>query len=200
MYQLKINDQSYQIPDNRNEVTLSRFLELRNTNISDTLSVIYWGIDAKPEFKESATIENELGVAFSLTKTLIESIYDFTESKLKNEVPDQIEVMGVTVELRKGLLNDLPYWPYVVTKYILAEELKKTPFDPTARYPEILAHYLYSSIVKTPYDENKASEFVEVINDIPFTEALQLGNFFLRKQSGLPQPKRKSFLPLRTKK
>lgn len=192
MYQIKINDIKYLIPSELDEVTLAKFLALRQIDIHSTLDVLYWGLGSEPVFKETDTVEKEIGVAFDLLRQIIEQIYTFTESKIKDNVPDSIEVMGVTVELRKGLLNDLPYWPYVVTKFILSEELKKTPFDPTDRYPEILAHYLYSAIVKGPYDETKASEFVEVVNEISFTAAIPLGNFFLRKHKELPPSKRKN--------
>ena len=185
MYQVKINDVNYDVPQSIEDVTIGNFIKFRNTPHTDELQVLYWAIGAKPIFRHTDTIEAELSNVFALFNPVKDEIYAFLKSVDKMKVPDTIEVLGVTVNIKQGLLNDLPYWPYVVTKNIVLQEGKKDPFDPTDRMPEVLAHYLYSVVTKSPYDEAKANDFIEVANDINMVPAIQLANFFLLRHSDL---------------
>lgn len=186
MYSVKINGITYdKVPSSIDDVTIGRFVKFRNFLHTDPLEMIYWALDARPVFTHTDTIEKELENLLTLVDPVKKAIYAYLKSPDKDKMPDEIEVMGVKIKLKKGLLNDLPYWPYVVTKNIIMQERVKDPFDPTDRIPEILAHYLYAEVTKSEYSEIKAGEFVEVANEISMAPAIQLGNFFLRKHSDL---------------
>ncbi len=182
-YRAKINGVPYdKIPQTHNDVSLRRFLAFRNIVSGDPIQLINWGLDESPNFEEKRDTPKELASLFALLDPVADGIYSFMESKGKNTDPGEITVMDVTLKLKNGFLDELPYWPYVITKRIIGEEMEKKPFDPTDRYPEIIAHYLYTAITGMPYDEAKADTFKEVILDCPYTTCIQLGNFFLRKQ------------------
>lgn len=186
MYSIKINGITYvKVPSSIEDVTIGRFVKFRNFPHNDPLEMIYWALDAKPVFTHTDTIEKELENLLTLVDPVKKAIYAYLKNDDKMNTPNEIEVMGVKVKLKKGLLNDLPYWPYVVTKNIIMQERVKETFDPTDRVPEVLAHYLYAEVTKSEYSEAKAGEFVEVVNEIAMVPAIQLGNFFLMKHSDL---------------
>ena len=181
---------SYNVPTSIDDISIGRFIEFRNIDPNNNLDLAHWIINAKPTFKDSDTIEMELTNLFALAEPALNEMYEFMNSKQKNDVPESIEVLGSHFKMKKGLLNDLPYWPYVIAKKIIIEEAKKDVFDPTDAYPRVLAHYLYNFTTGKEYTEKRAEEYIDVINDIPMKPAIQLGNFFLKKQQNLfPQSK-----------
>lgn len=186
MYSVKINGISYDnVPSSIDDVTIGRFIKFRDVIKTNPLELIYWAIDCKPAFTHTDTVEKELAGLLSLIDPVSKAIFAFIKANDTIDPPETIEVLGCEVKIKKGLLNDLPYWPYVVTKNIIIQEAKKEPFDPTDRIPEVLAHYLYSIVTKSEYSEAKANEFVEVVNDIAMVPAIKLGNFFLWKHRDL---------------
>lgn len=186
MYSVKINNISYDnVPSSIKDVTIGRFVKFRDVMKDSPLELIYWALDCKPTFTHTETVEKELAGLLSLIDPVSKEIFAFIKSQAPGNVPESITVMGYEVKLKKGLLNDLPYWPYVVTKNIINQEAKSERFDPTDRIPEVLAHYLYAAVTKSEYSEAKANDFVEVINDIEMVPAIQLGNFFLLKHRDL---------------
>jgi len=185
MIKVIIQGQPYSIPKSIDDISLGRFIEFRNLDPNNNLDKIHWILNSKPVFKDTPSIEIELTNVLAIAKPCIEDIYSFMNNKAKNQTPTHIEVLGETFELKKGLLNDLPYWPYVVTKSIIIKNLENPNFDPTDDIPKVLAHYLYNYVTKNEYTEKKAEEFIDIVNDIPMAKAIPLGVFFLKKQQNL---------------
>ena len=203
MIKVIIQEQPYSIPKSIADISIGRFIDFRNLDPNNHLDMIHWILNSKPIFKQDKSIEIVLANVLSMAKPCIDEIYEFMNNKAKNQTPTHIEVLGETFELKKGLLNDLPYWPYVVTKSIIIKNLENHNFDPTDDIPKVLAHYLYNYVTKNEYTERKAEEFIDVINDINMIPAIQLGNFFLKKQQSLWQSSRsnlKTKLKLHTSK
>lgn len=194
MVDIKINGISYAIPVTIEDVTIGKFIELRSIERTD-LNVIHWAIGANPIFKETKTINNELSNVIALTNKVVIDIIDFMSSDKVLNVPKSIDVMGYDVQLKNGLLDSLPYWPYEVVKTIIANEGKKETFDPTDQYPRIIGHYLYEAVTKNPYDESKAEEFInDVAVNVSMTQAIQLGNFFLHKFKSILSKKQQNLI------
>lgn len=194
MYRIQINQQFYDVPSELSEITIDRFLQFRNLPQQDGMHLhAQWAIGTAADFQHGANTEQELSNLFALMQPLYIQIYDWMESKQKTNEPKSIEVFGKSVPLRPGLLSDLPYWPYAVCKAKITKAAKdqNTDFpDMTEHYPVILAHYLYAYCTGKTYDEAEAERFEEIIRDVPMTEAIQLGNFFLIKVFGFPRPRR----------
>lgn len=202
MYQIKIDGQVFdRIPASIDDVSIGRFVRFRNFDHKNDYQMLCWALDSQTtNFKHTQEVENQLAKVFQLIEPVRKEIYAFMKDQSKFDVPDSIDVMGYDVKLKKGLLNDLPYWPYVVTKKIILDEKSRSTSENdyksllTDRIPEIIAHYLYSEVTKSPYSEAKAGEFVEIVNDLPMKQCIQLGNFFLQKLTGLSlSSKRNSF-------
>lgn len=194
MYQVVINGETYyDVPASLDDVSISRFIKFRNFDQKNPLLMLQWAINAKPHLIDTPEIEKEISNVFTLIQPVIDDIYAFMKSPEKGKTPDSVNVLGYDVKLKDGLLNDLPYWPYVVTKEIIRQESKNEPFDPTDRFPEVVAHYLYSAVTRSDYDEQKANDFVSVINDVPMVPVIQLANFFLLKQQDLFPTKSETF-------
>lgn len=194
MLDIKINGEMYAIPGSVDEVTIGQFVNLRSIEIND-LNIIHWAIGSKPVFKETKTINNELANAIALTNQLVIDVFSFIKSDRVMNVPKSVNVMGYEIQLKDGLLESLPYWPYEVVKTIIQNESKKEVFDPTDEYPRIIGHYLYEAVTKNPYDETKAEEFIkDIAVNVSMVEAIQLGNFFLHKFKSCLSKKQQSLI------
>ena len=185
MLKVKLQGQLYSIPSSIDDVSIGRFIALRNIDPNNHLAILHWALNDTPFIREEGHVEQELANIFALVQPAINEIYAFMNNKEKNDVPKTIEVLGSMVKIKGGLLNELPYWAYVVTKSIVIKAVGNEHFDPTDDIPRVLAHYLYKYVTNNDYTEARAEEFIDVVNDIPMKQAIQLGNFFLRKHQGL---------------
>jgi len=185
MLKIKLQGKPYSIPNSIDDVSIGKFIELRNIDPSDHLAILHWALNDTPFIKEEGNIEQELANIFTLIQPTITEIYAFMNNKAKYDMPKTIEVLGSTVKIKGGLLNELPYWAYVVTKSIVIKNVGNDTFDPTDDIPRVLAHYLYKYVTGNDYTETRAEEFIDVVNDIPMKQAIQLGNFFLKKHQSL---------------
>lgn len=195
MVTVKVQGKSFDIPQSIEDISLGRFLDWRQTEQGNHLHYIQWLLNTKEHFKDSDTIANELSNCMSIANNVVPDMIDFIASKERTAVPEVLTVLGFDITFKKGLVNDLPYWPYEVCKTILNKELKKEQPDETALLPRVLAHYLYTSISKEQYDEAKAETFVDIVNTIPMKEAIQAGFFFFQKLRDSSNGRGKSFIP-----
>lgn len=197
-YRVKISGKSYdRIPQSIEDVTMRRFLAFRNVPIKEEQPLVQWLLDSTEDLADTAKTEREIQNLFSLTDDTVESIYMFMgNGPQQNEKLKSVDILGDTLNLEKLVYSSLPYWPYVVTKKLVENEFKKAEkenrdFDLTDKYPEIVAHYLYRAATDRVYNETDAENFAEVILDLPFTQVIRLGNFFLNKQKSIAKLKRK---------
>lgn len=192
-----INGIGYEVPAGIDEVNIGSFIRLRNLKEQDYISLLNWAIpnlDLSMLTTNNQKVERELTHTLTLVNALINEISDFMQSPERIKVPESVTLEGLEIKLVPGLLTSLPYWPYVQVKAIIQQEAKKDIFDPTDRIPEVLAHYLYSSVTRNKYNEEKAEEFIELVNLLPMTEAIQAGNFFFLRFRGLYLSRMNSFL------
>lgn len=192
MYAFTINKKAYSIPEKAAELSLGQLIELQNPNnneleilrilLGETITVTC------ANDKEEKEIQRTLRGVYTLVELLKEDIDIVVSSGLLLAAPKTINVLGVELKLNDAFVRSLPYWGYVHTKQAIQQRVKlgkDEKFDATDLIPGILSHNLYSLITKSPYNEAKAEEFIDVINDLNFIEAIQLGNFFLLQQKSL---------------
>lgn len=193
MYKVKINGKNFEIPSELSEVTIKRFLDLRLIAPDDTMELVYWGIGQRINFEHKDNTVVEMGAALGLIDLIRSEIAAFVNNIENIVIPKSITIMGLEVKLIDGLLNELPYWPYVVAKKLLTDETKAVTPDHTKHIGRIVGHYLYSSITKEVYNEAKADRFAdEMADEMPMVETIQLGNFFLLKHIDLLPSKKKN--------
>lgn len=192
-----INGIGYEVPAGIEEVNIGNFIKLRNLKDPDYITLLNWAIpalDLGMLTTNNQKVERELTHTLALVNALIQEISDFMQSPERIKVPASIMLEGLEIALVPGLLTSLPYWPYIQVKTIIQHEAKKEFFDPTDRIPEVLAHYLYSSVTRNKYNEEKAEEFIELVNLLPMTEAIQAGNFFFLRFRSLYLSRTNNFL------
>lgn len=187
--QIQIDGKDYIIPIDIADVSLGKFLELRTLNYMHPYDVFVWAVGPIP-LTDNAATEKVVANVLSIVQPVIDQIVKFMNSDQRLDVPKSITIMSLTLLLNNNLINRLPYWGAVKCKEIAKEEAAKVKdkggdkaFDYTDRIPEILGHYLYAEITRSPYNESEAEIFSrEVITQIPMREGIKLGNFFILKQ------------------
>jgi hypothetical protein len=182
MYSVVINNQIFdRIPSSLQEVSIGRFIKLRNTDPYSITQVIRWAVDCDINFPSATEVEKKYGGILKLVDPVLKQIQEFMNSEEKDSMPDVLDVLGHKVKITTEFLNSIPPWSYLFSKRFMNTEATKVPFDPTDRVPEVLAHYLFSEITQTQYDETKADVLIYAINQMEMKPCIQFGSFFLRK-------------------
>ncbi|MDF3076138.1 MAG: hypothetical protein K0S09_27 [Sphingobacteriaceae bacterium] len=170
------------------ELTIKHLIDLRRLDQSNPLAVLRWGLDREPQLTSKPRTDREVGNALTLISELIKEVYEWMASDERVRVPKDIDVMGLVIPLNPGLLQRLPYWGTVRCKEAMQAVISTTKegeYDFTDKIPEIIAHYLYSEVTRSKYNEDKADELISIVEKLPMTTCIQLGNFFLLKQTQL---------------
>jgi hypothetical protein len=180
MYQVKIGHQTFdKIPSSLEEVSFSRFLKFLTIDKDNPIEKLHWALDCEPSFERTSVTAGQIAKVLQVVQPVIDEMYWFSEGYTDGPTSASVNILRYDVPLQVGLLNELPYWAYVVAKHVLKEEGKKESYDPMHRFPQLIAHYLYSSITKQQYDEAKAEVFTEVISASPMLPCIQIGLFLV---------------------
>jgi len=185
MLQFTLSGQTYTMPDKLEELSYGSFLKyvkagsdisrlevLLNTDLND--------LDGTPK------TERQMAGVIGLMSAFDEQIKDFLTNKPMPENEIQIKILGKALRFDKDL-GKLPYWALTKVKSLI-KQMGKEPFNEYENYTSLVANYVYSKF--ETYDEYKAEQFGEdVINELPFTHVIKLGDFFLYMQHHLWMPK-----------
>lgn len=197
---IQINEEACVIPEKLSDISIARLIKLRAIDLNNPLEVFEWGIGRSIALSDSKKTERQVSNTLGLIYNIISDIHVFMASDERFRIPETVEVLGLTVKIKPGIASRLPYWASAQCRAIIKQEHDRAErlnidFDPTDRFPEIIGHYLYSEVARAAYDEKKADEFcTEVISEMPMTQAVQLGNFFLLNQKRYLLSKPYSFL------
>lgn len=194
MLTVKVHDEIINIPESIDDISIGRFIKLRNININNPLQLFEWTIGKSVKLSASKESQQQVANVLTLIEPVLNEVFDFMASGENLLPPDKVTVLGLDIKITKSMIQSLPYWAAIRCKDIVQERSKTEPFDATDNIPEIIAHYLYEPVTKSVYNEKKADEFIEVINDMPMIDAIKLGNFFLLQQLRLFKNKQTSCL------
>lgn len=175
---IKISGEIFHIPL-FSELTIKHLIDLRKISSVKPLELMIWAFGKEPELNDSKTSKTEVTNAINLIHNLIEEITAWLESGECLLAPESVEIMGVKVVIKPDMIYNLPWWGSERTRSVISQVKDN---DYTDFIPEVIAHYLYSIVTKSNYDEDKADDFIDIINEMKLTEAVRLGNFFLLKQ------------------
>lgn len=200
MYSFTILKKAYNIPSTTRDLTLGQFIAISRLQPDD-----HWGlltvlvgevVSTAQNLKEIEQFKHEITSVFSLIEILTTDLQECLSSGILLVEPKKINILGLDIEIKPNFINQLPYWGYVHTRAAVIERANQDKeFNATDLIPGILAHNLYCLIVRSVYNESKAEALIEdVLNDVPFIEAMQLGNFFLLQHKKLWTSKRKRWI------
>lgn len=175
---IKISGEIFHIPFFE-ELSIKHLIELRKISSFKPLDLMSWAFGRTPELNDSKTSKTEIVNSIALIHNLIEQITEWLKSGECLLAPESVEIMGVKVIIKPDMIYNLPWWGSERTRSVISQVNDN---DYTDFIPEVIAHYLYSIVTKSNYDEDKADDFIDIINEMKLTEAVRLGNFFLLKQ------------------
>lgn len=175
------------VPTLIGELNLGQFLALRKAGASNALEII--SILCKQPIEELQAMEfsvrTERQIA-AMWYEISEEISRYFSEKNEQERLKKLSTVTVGDKLISipEDINKYAYWSTRRAKHIIDQELKRIhgtedKADLTDYYAELLAHYLYCPYTEMKYEENRADEFMEIVNELPVTVAIPLGNFIL---------------------
>lgn len=200
MYAFTLNKQAYTIPEKAYELTIGQFIAIRNLKPDDELGLLTILMGEAPQVniqsaEEAEQLSKELSGAYALIGMLKEDLDLCITSGVLLAQPKRVQLLGMDIEIKDNFVNSAPYWGYVHTKSAIQERIKfgkDEAFDATDMIPGIIAHNLYCLVTKNSYNEEAAEKFkADVLTEMSFIQAMQLGNFFLFQQKSLWVSRRK---------
>lgn len=189
MLQFTLSDKTYTMPDKLDELTYGTFLKYIKAEgdlakLELLLDADLKGLDSTPK------TERQMAGVIPQLDNLDELIQDYLHNKTSPEDKAAITILGKECKFDKDL-GKLSYWGLNKVKGIV-KKMGKEPFNEYEHYTSLVANYTYDKF--QPYNEYKAEEFgEEVINQLPFTHVIKLGDFFLYMQLHLWMPKTSSY-------
>lgn len=203
MYAFTLNKKAYTIPEKAYELKIGQFMAIRNLKVDDELGLLTILMGETPTVniqndQEAEQFGKELSGAYALTDILKQDLDLCVSSGVLLAQPKTVQLLGMDISIKDNFVNTAPYWGYVHTKAGIIERIKSgkdEAFDATDLIPGIIAHNLYSLVTKNDYNEEAAEKFKDdVLTEMSFIQAMQLGNFFLFQQKSLWVSKRKRLI------
>lgn len=202
MYSFTLNKKAYTIPADVSELTLGQFIDISNLQPDDELGLLTALMKESPvinvtDSKEAKQVDRELNNVYALIELFKERLHHCLNSGELLHPPKRIDMLGLDIEIKKNFVRSLPYWGFVHTRQVIQKNIKSgknEQFNATQDIAGILAHNLYCLATKSPYNEKSAEEFIEVVRECSFVQAMQLGNFFLIQQKRLWTSRRKRWI------
>lgn len=189
MLSFTLSGQQYTMPDQLSELTYGRFLQYAKADSDlDKLQIL---LNADLSGLEGTDkVAKQMAGCIGLLNNFDTLVSEFLHNKATPEDTIQCEVLGKQLWFDKDL-GKLPYWALTKVKELI-KKMGGEPFNEYEHYISLVANYLYSKF--ETYDEYKAEQFGEdVINELPFTTVIKLGDFFLYMQHHLWMPKTKYY-------
>jgi hypothetical protein len=182
MYSVVINNQIFdQIPSSIEEVSISRYINLIKIDRTDIRVVLRWILNAEVQVKIEECSSGPFANVLALALPVLQGIWNFADSLKEQKVPGSIDFFGYEVFITSKFLNGTPDWSYKLAERIVGEELSRELFDPTPRVPQILAHYFYSDVTRSSYNEKAADEFASIVNELSMVPCMKFGRIFFLK-------------------
>lgn len=185
MQSLTISGKEYNMPDVLNDLAYGAFLAYckAETDI-DRLTALLG--EPLTDLEGTPKVERQMTNALALMDAFDKEIADWLHQKGDPKDTDEITIMGKVCKFGNDL-GTLPYWALTKVKAII-KEMGNEPYNQYEHYTSLVANYTYAKF--KPYNEYEAETFgEEVINQLPFTSVIQLGDFFLYMQCRLWMPK-----------
>ncbi len=167
------------------DITISRFIKFRKIDKLNLKEVLVWALDSDLDIQKNPGVYNEYDNVLKLIFSVVKEMQEFMATDEKHKLTTTLDVLGHEIAINPDFLNNTPPWCNNFAMKVLSVEMLKETFDPTDCIPEVIAHFLYSEVTKSPYNEEKANDFVSVIEELPMAPCLQFGTFYLRKLIGL---------------
>jgi hypothetical protein len=184
MIPVKLNGTKYNFPTQLNEITLGQWLRLRkSTGAIEDLSILT-GLNAK-------AISNFKSVDdFRKCQVLIQTLLAGYEKEAKSaKMPKSVQLGGKTIVVPKKLELE-PVGAYISVHNLIANEYNTyeangNQFSDDGIYADILSYYFwlpYNGDGAVYNDEQaEAPEYKNMILQLPFLDAITIGNFFFQK-------------------
>lgn len=181
MLQFDIANTTYKMPNQLDELSYGKFLAFTSAEGDLNKLQVLLGADLV-NLPGTDKVLKQMSGAISQMDAFDALVNDWLTNKTAPAEAIDVDVLGKKLRFDKDL-GKLPYWALTKVKAIV-KQVGSEPFNEYHHYTSMVANYVYSKFEQ--YDEYKAEQFgIDVINELPFTSVIKLGDFFLYMQHRL---------------
>lgn len=172
MKKIQIDKDVYDLPEEWSDVTVNQFLELRNCENADFITILSILLGAPYDKIFACDPEMIAKKIIPLMGWYFDETFKFEELK----IPPKLSVRGKQYPIPR----DIRLKSFGQKLHL--EEIMKDMRDPVAKMPYIAAIYMYPIVMKNKFDIESLDEFTKnTIGNCKISEVYPIANFFLAK-------------------
>ena len=172
MKRIQIDNETYDMPEGWPEVTVNLFLELRNCENADFITILSKLINAPYDKVFACDPEMIAKKVMPMLDWYFDDTFKFEELK----IPPKLSVQGEEYPIPR----DIRLKSFGQKLHI--EEVMREMRDPVSKMPYVVAIYMYPIITKNKFDVESLDEFAKnTIGNCKITEVYPIATFFLTK-------------------
>ena len=172
MKTIQIDKDVYDLPESWGEITVNQFMELRDCENADFITILSKLINAPYDKIFACNPEMIAKKVIPMLDWYFDETFNFDELKIPSKLSVQDKEYPIPRDIRLKSFGQKLHF----------EETMKDMRDPVAKMPYVVAIYMYPIITKNKFDIESLDEFTKnTIGNCKITEIYPIANFFLNK-------------------
>lgn len=172
MKNIQIDKDIYTLPESWDEVTVNQFLELRDCENADFITILSKLINAPYDKVFACNPEMIAKKIMPMLNWYFDETFNFDELKIPSKLSVQDKKYPIPRDIRLKSFGQKIHF----------EEIMRDMKDPVIRMPYVVAIYMYPVVTKNKFNIESLDEFTKnTIGNCKITEIYPIANFFLTK-------------------
>jgi len=172
MKAIQIDKDVYDLPEGWHEVTVNQFLELRDCENADFITILSKLINAPYDKVFACNPDMIAKQILPLLDWYFDETFNFDELRIPPKLSSQENEYPIPRDIRLKSFGQKIHF----------EEIMRDIKDPVTKMPYVVAIYMYPIITKNKFDVESLDEFTKnTIGNCRITEIYPIASFFLNK-------------------
>jgi hypothetical protein len=172
-----IKDTSYEFPL-LEEINLNKFVKLQTCKTDLQKLGVLMDCDLSEISSRPDALQCFSGL-IKLLDTLNKEITEFLKSPPKEDNHEVLMIMATPIDAKHINKTKRSIWEQMTLAGII-KRMGKEPFNCYEQYNTLIGCYTYTMVTGDPYRESEVKEYTrEIIGNLPFQEAIRMGDLFL---------------------
>jgi len=172
MKNIQIDKDIYNLPESWDEVTVDQFLELRDCENADFITILSKLINAPYDKVFACNPEMIAKKVMPMLDWYFDETFNFDELKMPPKLSVRDKEYPIPRDIRQKSFG----------QKLHLEEIMKDMNDPVSKMPYVVAIYMYPIVTKNKFEIESLDEFAKnIIGNCKITEIYPIAIFFLNK-------------------